>query len=295
MRVLILGATGLLGRVLVSHEQGGNAQVIGVGSRDGDIANSSEVQRLFTAVRPDITILSAAYTDVDGCEQNPQKAYAVNCAGAVNVAIAAREGGSRLLFLSTDYVFDGLKNAPYEAYDAICPINVYGRAKAEAEKQVEAALPLTCIVRTSWLFGSPGRCFPNTILEIAQSRSTISVVDDQFGCPTFTRDLAGTIVRLAQMGATGIIHATNSGVCSWFEFASEIVHIAGLDHVTVKPASTEDVLRPAKRPKHSALSATSLRQHGLSMRPWKETLAEFLSDRREFLKLGSMAALGAQQ
>src|SRR5579872_2220915 len=196
MKVLLIGATGLLGQVLL--EEWSTDQVIGVGSRDIDIRDQRQVCDLFERYRPDWAVLAAAYTDVDGCERDPQRAHQVNCDGAAHVAQAAASTKSGLLFLSSDYVFDGTKTAPYEPGDAISPLSVYGRTKAEAEEAIRKTLPQHCILRTSWLFGGNGRCFPNTILQLAQDRKKLSVVADQAGRPTFNRDLARTIVKLVR-------------------------------------------------------------------------------------------------
>lgn len=277
MRVLLIGATGLLGSVL-KEEWEGDA-VTGVGSRDADIRDESQVRRLFERARPEWTVLAAAYADVDGCERDPHRAHDVNCAGAINVARAARDSGSRLLFLSTDYVFDGSKGAPYEPEDPVCPINVYGRSKADAEKGLREILPACCILRTSWFFGAAGKCFPNTILALAQKQKSLSVVSDQIGRPTYNRDLARIIIHLVRAGAGEILHAANEGACSWFDFACAILRTAGLSDVTVEAASTEDVPRPARRPKYSVLSTRSLEPYGLRMRHWQATLADYFADR----------------
>jgi dTDP-4-dehydrorhamnose reductase len=279
MRVLVIGATGLLGRVLL--EQWDHDELSGAGSRDADVRDPAQLCRLFDRCRPEWTILAAAYTDVDGCEKDPERAHQVNCVGAVNVARAARESRSKLLFLSTDYVFDGKKEAPYEPEDALGPLNVYGRSKAEAEKGIRETLPDCCIVRTSWLFGANGKCFPNTILELAQSRDKLTVVANQTGCPTFNRDLAGGIVKLVRANAQGIVHATNRGACSWYEFACEVMRAAGRTDADVLLARTEDVPRPARRPAYSVLSGISLERFGVRMRPWQETLGDYFVDRRK--------------
>lgn len=277
MRILILGASGLLGSVLVEDWIGD--EIFPASSKDADIRDEGQVRKLLISCRPNWTILAAAYTDVDGCETNPELAHAVNCLGAANVARAARENGSRLLFISTDYVFDGTKTSSYEAHDPVRPLGVYGLSKAEAEREIRQVLPDCCILRTSWLFGAQGKCFPNTILRLAQIQKTLSVVSDQHGSPTFNRDLAKTIIQLVRAGATGTIHATNAGDCSWFEFAEEIVLAAGLADVTIKPASSKELNRPAPRPKYSVLSTTSLAQCGMSMRPWREAVIAYLEER----------------
>ncbi len=278
MRVLIIGATGLLGKALLEEWSGD--QIIGVGSRDVEIRDMSQLQQLYARNRPDWTVLAAAYTDVDGCERDPHRARQVNFLGALNVSSRARNAGSRLLFLSTDYVFDGAKGTPYEVDDTVNPINVYGRSKAEAEKGIREILPGCCILRTSWLFGAAGRCFPNSILRTAESRKRLAVVADQRGSPTYNRDLAHTIIELIRADARGIIHASNAGACTWHEFACEIVHAAGLGGVPVEPIHSGNLPRPAQRPKYSVLSTHSLKQYGLQMRPWRETLADYLADRQ---------------
>jgi dTDP-4-dehydrorhamnose reductase len=277
MRVLVIGATGLLGKVLLEEWDGDT--ITGVGSREVDIRDPSQLSHLFGRCRPEWTILLAAYTDVDGCEKDPKRAHEVNCGGAMNVARAARDARSKLLFVSTDYVFDGSKNTPYEPQDAVSPINAYGRSKAEAEKGIREILPSCCILRTSWLFGAVCRCFPNTILELARSQKKLRVVADQIGSPTFNRDLARAIVKLVQADAHGTVHASNAGECSWCEFARELVRAAGFEDVSVEAVRTEDVLRPARRPRYSVLSTASLEHYGISTRPWQETLGEYFADR----------------
>lgn len=277
MRVLVIGATGLLGRVLLQEWDENN--MTGVGSRDVDIQDQSQLRPLFERCQPEWTILAAAYTDVDGCEKDPGRARQVNCAGAMNVAHAARDARSKLLFVSTDYVFDGAKSTPYEPGDAVCPINVYGRSKADGEKGILEILPSCCILRTSWLFGAVGRCFPNTILELARVQKKLRVVADQVGCPTFNRDLARVIVKLVRANARGTIHASNRGECSWCDFARELLRAGGLAEVAVEAVHTEDVPRPARRPRYSVLSSVSLERYGIRMRPWQETLGDYFAER----------------
>ncbi len=250
-------------------------EVTGFGSADADIRVPEQAEAALAKARPECVVLAAAYTDVDGCEMNPSLASAVNTQGAVNVAKAAADIGATLLFVSTDYVFDGRNNSAYETEDPRNPINVYGKTKAEAEEKLIGILPDCCIVRTSWLFGPWGKCFPDTILRLASSRAEIDVVNDQRGCPTYTFDLAEAIIRLCRSNSSGIIHATNRGGCTWYEFASEIVRQSELKTV-VRPTTSVKFVRPAERPKYSVLSATSLTSHGIEMRPWEETLPEYL-------------------
>lgn len=276
MRVLIFGATGMLGKALMRRWSGD--EVIGLGSAQADIRVSEQVSSVVRQAKPDWIVLAAAYTDVDGCEINPTLAAAVNTQGAVNVTQAAAEAGARLLFVSTDYVFDGRKTTAYEADDPRQPINVYGKSKAEAEERIAGILPDCCIARTSWLFGPGGKCFPDTILKLAASRSEIDVVNDQHGCPTYTFDLADAIIKLCRSGAHGIIHCTNSGECTWYEFAAEILRQAG-SQTQVRPTTSERFVRPAERPKYSVLSPASLSAHGISMRDWQQTVPDYLRQR----------------
>jgi dTDP-4-dehydrorhamnose reductase len=277
MRVTVFGATGLLGKALVREWT--NDDVSGLGSKDADIRDPKQISNVLGKTRPDSIVLAAAYTDVDGCEGNPEHAFDVNCRGALNVAQAARQFASRLLFLSTDYVFDGAKNRPYEINHARAPLNVYGRSKAEAEIQISQVLLECCILRTSWLFGNDGKCFPDTILKLAASRSTIDVVDDQRGSPTYTTDLARTIIQLCRSDARGIVHATNRGDCSWFEFAREIVS-GTRSNTLVRPTTTEHFVRPAQRPKYSVLSSKSLQNQGIEMPNWQDALRRYLRERK---------------
>ena len=277
MRVTIFGATGLLGKALM-REWIGDA-VTGLGSRDVDIRDRARVRQVVQETRPDWVVLSAAYTDVDGCESNADIAFAVNRDGAENVAIAAKEAGARLLFLSSDYVFDGKKATPYETDDSRNPQGVYGQTKAEAEVKLLALTRECCIVRTSWLFGTGGKCFPDTILKLAAGRPALDVVNDQRGSPTYVVDLARAIVSLCRRNAVGIVHATGAGDCTWFEFAQEIVQSAGLA-TTVRPVSSEQMARPAPRPAYSVLSASSLNALGIEMPGWQDALRRYLRERQ---------------
>jgi dTDP-4-dehydrorhamnose reductase len=277
MRVTIFGATGMLGKALM--RQWNADEVTGLGSAQADIRDSAQVASAVQQSKPDWVVLSAAYTDVDGCELNPTLASAVNTQGAVNVAQAAAKVGAKLLFVSTDYVFDGNNSTPYEIGDTRNPINAYGRSKADAEEKILKILPDSCIVRTSWLFGPGGKCFPDTILKLAASlpeTEVVTVVNDQRGCPTYTLDLADAIIALCRSGARGIIHCTNRGDCTWYEFAGEIIGRAGLKTI-VRPTSSEKFVRPAPRPKYSVLSSSSLPSYGIEMRPWQATVPGYLS------------------
>ena len=273
---MIIGATGLLGKAL-THEWSSD-EVVGLGSRDVDIRDADRVREVVESYRPDWIVLAAAYTNVDDCESHPDLALAVNRDGAVNVAQAAKQTGAKLLFLSSDYVFDGKKTSPYEAEDLRDPQSVYGRSKAEAEVRLLEVLPECCIARTSWLFGTGGKCFPDTILKLAASRPALDVVNDQRGCPTYSVDLSRAIVQLCRSHASGIVHVTNAGECSWFDFAREIVKGGGLA-TEIRPVSSQQMARPAPRPAYSVLSPKSLLRYGVTVPTWQDALQRYLRER----------------
>jgi dTDP-4-dehydrorhamnose reductase len=275
MRVTLFGASGLLGQDLAQELKA--EQLTALSSKDADLRDRPRIRDLIRNSHPDWIILSAAYTDVDGCESNRDRAFAVNCEGAINVAEAAREVRARLMFLSTDYVFDGTKTTPYEITDPRNPASVYGESKACAEKRLLEIHPDICLARTSWLFGHGGKCFPATILKLASTRPEISVVNDQRGSPTFTPDLASALLKLCQADARGIVHITNSGDCTWFDFAAEIVSKSGLA-TKVKPVTTAEFPRPAKRPAYSVLSPDSLHAYNIHMPEWRDALHRYLTN-----------------
>ncbi len=277
MKAIVLGGSGLLGKALMCEWT--RDEVVGLSSRDVDIRDADQVQGVLEKARPDWVVLAAAYTNVDDCESHPDLALAVNRDGAVNVALAAKRIGAKLLFISSDYVFDGKKTSPYEAGDTRNPQSIYGRSKAEAEVRLLTVLPECCIARTSWLFGTGGKCFPDTILKLAATRPALDVVDDQRGCPTYSVDLSRAIIGLCRNQASGIVHVTNAGDCSWFEFAREIVKGGGLT-TEVRPVSSQQMARPAPRPAYSVLSPKSLQNYGIAMPTWQDALQRYLQERR---------------
>ena len=282
MRVTIFGASGLLGKALISEWR--DEEITGLSSRDADIRDLEQVAKTVERTNPDWIVLAAAFTDVDGCETNRNLAFSVNRDGAVNVARAAKQHNSQLLFLSTDYVFDGTKTSPYAVDDPRSPESVYGRSKAEAEAVLEKILPGCCIVRTSWLFGVGGKCFPDTILKLASTRTDIDVVNDQRGSPTYAIDLAHAVIQLCRKAASGIVHVTNRGECTWFEFAQAIVNAAEAKTV-IHPTTTEKFPRPAQRPKYSVLSPSSLVLYGIHMPSWQDALRRYLVERNSLARL----------
>jgi len=278
MRILIIGANGLLGSDLV--KECATEEIIAAASRDVDIRDFGQVRDLIARSKPKWIVLAAAYTDVDGSERNPDLAFAVNRDGTKNVAIAAREYGAKLFYVSTDYVFDGNSARPYEPDDPIHPLNVYGASKAAGESAVLEQGGHWVIARSSWLFGVSRACFPEKILAAADSQPELRVVNDQVGSPTYTRDLAAAIHKLIQANARGILSITNSGSCSWFEFAREILQRAGRK-TPVLPITSAEAARPAKRPAYSALSPAALADYGIRLRNWRDALEAYLAERGE--------------
>ncbi len=283
MRILIIGANGMLGKDLV--QEWTQDEIISTTSRDADIRDFQQVRQLVARTHPDWIVLTAAYTDVDGSEKNPEQAFAVNREGTRNVAQAAQELRARLFYVSTDYLFDGTATRPIEPNHPIAPLNVYGQSKAAGERAVQDHHHAWCIARTSWLFGASGASFPEKILRASETRPELTVVADQFGSPTFTRDLATAIRDLVRADARGILNVTNTGSCSWFDFAREVLHQAGRDSIRVLPITTADAARPAKRPAYSVLSPASLTAHGIVLRSWQDATAAYLKDLRSVGKL----------
>lgn len=286
MRVLVLGARGMLGTDLLDEwhrnrrrKTDQRDELIPAGSADADIRGAAQVDSLVQKSRPDWIIICAAYTDVDGCEKNRDLAFAVNATGVENIARSAEKINARVFLVSTDYVFDGNGTRPYEVTDPIAPLNVYGASKAAGEEALRKSCSNWCIGRTSWLFGVHGPSFPEKILNAAKTRPELSVVNDQTGSPTYTRDLARVIRDLVQKNARGVVHITNEGVCTWYDFAKEILSRSGLSSIPVHPISTDQSARPARRPHYSVLSAASLHSRNLRTRPWQAALASFLSER----------------
>jgi len=282
MRVLVIGSNGMLGSDLMNEWE--SPVVIPATSRDADIRDIEQVRRLVATATPDWIILAAAYTDVDGAERNPELAFAVNRDGTTNVAIAAQEIGAKLFYLSTDYVFDGKSVRPYEPADPIHPLNVYGVSKAAGEKEVQEQTKHWIIARTSWLFGASRTCFPEKIIKASDSQSELRVVHDQIGSPTYTKDLARAIRELIDRDAHGILNITNSGSCSWFEFARQILLKAGRK-TRISPITTAEATRPARRPASSVLSSLPLASFGIQLRSWQDALDDYIEELRRTGKL----------
>jgi dTDP-4-dehydrorhamnose reductase len=283
MRILLIGAKGMLGRDMLRDWK--RDEVIAADIEEVDIRVLDQVRSLVSSSRPDWIVLTAAYTDVDASEKNQETAFAVNATGAENVARAATDAGVPVFYVSTDYIFDGKATSPYEPGDKPNPLNVYGASKAAGEAAVQKCAKHWCIGRTSWLFGARGNSFPEKILRASDTRPELTVVHDQVGSPTYTVDLASAILQLVHKNAQGITHITNSGSCSWYDFAREVLAQAGRGSIRVLPIETEDSARPAKRPRYSILSPASLNQQGITVRHWKDAVTEYLKDLRTAGKL----------
>ncbi len=276
MRILITGAGGMLGHdVQRAAEAAGHAPVA-IPRPSLDITDPAAVAAAVQAAAPDVVVNCAAWTDVDGAEARFGDALAVNGAGAGHVAAAAHAVGAWTIHVSTDYVFDGSKREPYLESDPVGPVSAYGRSKLAGEEEVARAAPgRHTIVRSAWLFGAHGRCFPKTILRLASERDELSVVSDQIGCPTFTGHLAAALVELAEAPRAGILHVAATGTGSWWEFAAAVVAAAGA-RCEVRPITTAEYPTPARRPAYSVLGT----ERGAPVLPtWQDGLAAFLSER----------------
>jgi dTDP-4-dehydrorhamnose reductase len=277
LKILVLGAGGMLGKDLVPILSA-KGQVWARDIGDFDITDPKKVQREVEALQPQVLVNAAAYTDVDGCESKKETAFAVNGEGARNVALACAAIGGRMIHLSTDYVFDGSSRIPYREEDIPNPLNVYGSSKLQGERYIQEILENHLIIRTEWLYGRHGKNFVDTILRHAEQQKELRVVDDQRGSPTFTKDLSFALERLIGIEARGILHVTNSGSCTWFEFTRQILREKGYNHIQVIPISSEELARPARRPASSVMDCQRYEKlTGRKMRPWKEALKEYLS------------------
>lgn len=274
MKILITGSNGMLGHDLANALEG--HELILTTSKTLDITDKDHTIEFICDAEPDIVINSAAYTDVDGCEENHDLAYAVNGEGVRNLAMACREIDCPLVHISTDYVFDGSATEPIAEDGEIGPISIYGKSKLQGEEAIQEILDKYFIIRTAWLYGLNGKNFPKTMLELAESHSEITVVYDEVGTPTYTPDLAYGISELIETDRYGIYHLTNSGSCSWCEFARYIFEVAGKD-VNVIPVTASEFARPAPRPSYSVLDNKNWVENGFEpLRDYKEAIKEYI-------------------
>ena len=266
MRILVTGAGGQLGREVVDLCTAAGDEIVACDHATLDVTDRDRVLQVLAAAAPDAVIHAGAWTNVDGGETDPDRAYAVNALGTRHVAEGARMVGARVCYVSTDYVFDGAGQRPYHEWDAVNPVSVYGRSKLAGEAVLD---PDDTVVRTSWVCGRHGRNFVKTILARAAEGQTLTVVDDQHGCPTFADDLAGMLRHLVVARLPGLFHVTNQGATTWFRFARDAVEVAGLDPGLVTPITTPEMQppRPAPRPSNSVLDNAALRLSGVPLLP----------------------------
>ncbi len=292
-RILVTGCRGQLGSDLIELLKGEYA-VHGVDIQDFDIREYDRVLGCLKEIKPEVVLHTAAYTDVDGCQTNHETATSINAEGTENVARACREVKAKLIYYSTDYVFDGTKQSPYVETDSVGPKTVYGKSKLEGERQVVNLLDDYVILRIAWLYGRVGKNFMRTMVQLGfrqmqQSRqgeiiTPLKIVDDQFGNPCWTQEVARQTRVVLVSDLTGVFHATSEGETSWYGFARMIFEKLNMP-VQVRPCPTEEFPRPAPRPKRSSLENKRLKETGLNvMRRWDIALAEFLDQRGESLK-----------
>ena len=276
MRVLVAGAAGMLGQDVVGAAGRRGHEVAATTHKDLDITDPAAIDRVVAEVRPEAVIDCAAWSDVDGAEDDERGAMAINDTGAGLLAAGAARVGASILYPSSDYVFDGTKRSPYLEGDMPEPVNAYGRSKLGGEVSVAAANPRHFIVRTSWLYGLGGGNFVETMLRIGSEQPEVLVVSDQRGCPTSTADLADGIVRLIGTDRWGIHHMVGGGDCTWFDFAVEIFDQARME-TRVMSATTEMMARKAPRPAYSVLGHS--RADAILLQPWQQALRRYLADR----------------
>lgn len=297
MKILLLGHKGMLGSDLLVKLSSEHV-LIGMDKEEIDIASADECKNAIRETAPDIVINAAAYTNVDGCETAREECFTVNADAIKNIAEACRDKKIQVVHFSTDYVFDGTAKQPYKEDDICHPINVYGESKLAGENHLRTLSDNYLLIRSSWLFGINGKNFIQAILEKAKAKnfidnamskagagaegpSTLSVVDDQVGSPTYTKDLASAVSLLIEKKARGIFHVTNRGSCSWHQFAVKILQEAGFDHIIVEPIKSVDLKRPALRPAYSILSMQKFIQcTGKVMQPWQLALQDYLQSSR---------------
>jgi len=275
VKIALTGSNGMLGydikNVFAKDE------LISLTRKDLDITDLDRACAIIKRIKPDYLIHAAAFTDVDGAELDPEKAYLINGIGTRNLTIACEESKCPIIYISSDYVFEGIKKEPYNEWDPRNPVNKYGLSKLLGENFVTSLTNRFYIVRTSWLYGRNGKNFVDTISRLLSEKEEIDVVNDQIGSPTYTHDLAATLKELIGRGY-GTYHAANSSSCSWFDFALEIANIKG-STTKVKPVTSEKFKRPAKRPSFSVLGSTMLKLEGLGeLRHWKEALQAYIDE-----------------
>ncbi|MBE5971390.1 MAG: dTDP-4-dehydrorhamnose reductase [Lachnoclostridium sp.] len=280
MRILVTGVKGQLGYDVVNEMKKRGLEPVGVDVEEMDITDKAACEKVITESDVDAVIHCAAYTAVDAAEDNVEVCMKVNAEGTRNIAEVCKKLDIKMMYISTDYVFDGEGTRPWEPDDERHPLNVYGQSKYEGELAVEELVEKFFTVRIAWVFGVNGKNFIKTMLRIGKERGAASVVCDQIGSPTYTYDLARLLVDMIQTDKYGRYHATNEGLCSWYEFACEIFRAAGMDEVKVTPVtSAEYPASKAKRPMNSRISKEKLSDNGFERLPdWKDAVARYLKE-----------------
>lgn len=274
MRIAITGATGQLGSELTKSLAG--HELLAGGHQESDVTDYKRLFDVMGRFQPELVIHTAAFTNVDGCEEDADKAYLVNAVGTQNVALACRELDAAMFYVSTDFVFDGAKGSAYHEYDDVHPLSVYGRSKLAGEQIVRSILSKHYVARTAWVFGKQGHNFIKTILRLADEKNRLRIVNDQFGSPTYAADLAAKIAELSVSREFGTYHVVNEGSCSWYDLTREALILAGREDIIVEPMSSVELSRPATRPAYSVLDAMALRLRGFApMRHYSEGLRDF--------------------
>jgi len=276
LKFLITGYKGMLGKYLMEECARDRNEVVGIDIEEADITDFYSITTAIASIRPDVIIHAAALTDVDGCERDPERAFSINAVGTHNVAVGAKEADSILVYISTDYVFDGAKEETYSEEDSPAPINIYGRTKLAGEDFVRNSLAKHYIVRIAWLFGRPGRDFPSWLVEEVRKGEHPRIFSDQYGSPTYALDVARKIPELVGTNQFGIFHLTNSGGCSRLEQAKTTLEATGLDPSAVEPVVLKTVAFPAPRPQRTVMASRNVTLLGISpLRPWDEAIREY--------------------
>lgn len=278
MKFIVTGANGQLGQELVKQLQNTQVELFPFTKDELDITDIDKVKKAVHQIQPDVIINAAAYTKVDKAESEKELAFSVNAYGQRNLAAVAEEVGAKVCYISTDYVFDGTASEPYEEHALVNPLGVYGKSKYAGEQLTQTLSSKYFIVRTAWVYGEYGPNFVKTMLRLAKEKDELGVVCDQIGSPTYTVDLASFLIELVKTEKYGIYHYTNSGTCSWYEFANAIFEEANIN-IKVNPLTTDQYPTPAKRPNYSVLSHTALKLNGFqSPRHWREALMSFINN-----------------
>lgn len=279
MKVLVTGVKGQLGYDVVRELQKRGHEAVGVDIDEMDITDAEAVERVMTEMKPDAVIHCSAYTAVDRAEEETEICRRVNVGGTENIAKICKKLDCKMLYLSTDYIFSGDGERPWEPDDEASPLNAYGQSKYDGELALKKYVKKYFIVRISWVFGINGNNFIKTMLRLGRENGAVKVVDDQIGSPTYTYDLARLLVDMIESDRYGAYHATNEGICSWYEFAKEIFRADGMDNVSVTPVKSGEFPVKAKRPKNSRMSKEKLVANGFSLLPaWQDAVARYIKE-----------------